>query len=293
MRGWWITGSAANSSAIIAAWRVGPCRLPKMQATDSFAACGPGVERVHEEAAALFPGTRIMVLSSDLIATAERMRANCATSSRAVDSIIGTQLVAKGHHFPKLNLFGIVDANLGLSDGDPRLRTDVSIALSGRRPGRPGVGPRPRLPADPSARAPGDAGAHRRRPGSLLCPRDRGPRAHQPSPIRTPRRSRDLGAGPPRDGELRRQFCVAAPADDAVRVLGPAEAPIAVIAGATAFGCWPNRYVASISRPICAAGTPKPLVAGIKRHSRSTMDLVEFFVGTGAIRSGCVSVFCE
>ena len=36
------------------------------------------------------------------------------------DLIIGTQLVAKGHHFPKLNLVGIVDADLSLGNGDPR-----------------------------------------------------------------------------------------------------------------------------------------------------------------------------
>src|SRR5207302_10858429 len=37
-----------------------------------------------------------------------------------VSIVIGTQLVAKAHHFPKLNLVGIVDADLGLSNGDPR-----------------------------------------------------------------------------------------------------------------------------------------------------------------------------
>src|SRR6202043_3019930 len=94
---------------------------PKCQATASFVACGPGVERLEEEAAALFPGARILVLSSDLIATAERMREELKEIAEGhVDIIIGTQLVAKGHHFPKLNLVGIVDADLGLSNGDPR-----------------------------------------------------------------------------------------------------------------------------------------------------------------------------
>src|SRR5271170_6644342 len=51
-----------------------PAACPKCQAADSFVACGPGVERLAEEAATLFPGARIMVLSSDLIATADRMR---------------------------------------------------------------------------------------------------------------------------------------------------------------------------------------------------------------------------
>ena len=39
---------------------------------------------------------------------------------REVDVIIGTQLVAKGHHFPGLTLVGVVDADLGLTQADPR-----------------------------------------------------------------------------------------------------------------------------------------------------------------------------
>src|SRR6202040_1336559 len=74
-----------------------------------------------EEAAALFPKARIMVLSSDLMATAEHMREELKQIAEGhVDIIVGTQLVAKGHHFPKLNLVGIVDADLGLGNGDPR-----------------------------------------------------------------------------------------------------------------------------------------------------------------------------
>ena len=98
-----------------------PATCPKCLASDSFVACGPGVERLEEEAAALFPQRRIMVLSSDLIATAERMREEFKEIEDGhVDIVIGTQLVAKGHHFPKLNLVGIIDADLGLSNGDPR-----------------------------------------------------------------------------------------------------------------------------------------------------------------------------
>src|SRR4029077_7883589 len=98
-----------------------PPACPKCQATESFVACGPGVERLEEEVAALFPGRRILVLSSDLVAGVERMREELAEIEQGlVDIFIGTQLVAKGHHFPKLNLVGIVDADLGLSNGDPR-----------------------------------------------------------------------------------------------------------------------------------------------------------------------------
>src|ERR1700722_9370940 len=98
-----------------------PPTCPKCQASASFVACGPGGERLEEEAAALFPQARLMVLSSDLIATTERMREEFKRIADGhVDIIIGTQLVAKGHHFPKLTLVGIVPPDLGPPTGAPR-----------------------------------------------------------------------------------------------------------------------------------------------------------------------------
>ncbi len=98
-----------------------PAECPKCQAVNSFAAIGPGVERLEEEVRELFPRARILVLSSDLVATMERLRQELDdVAAGRFDIVIGTQLVAKGHHFPKLNLVGIVDADLGLSNGDPR-----------------------------------------------------------------------------------------------------------------------------------------------------------------------------
>jgi primosomal protein N' (replication factor Y) len=98
-----------------------PPTCPKCQAADSFVAVGPGVERLEEEVRTLFPQARLLVLSSDLIATIERMREELAdVAAGRFDIVIGTQLVAKGHHFPMLNLVGVIDADLGLSNGDPR-----------------------------------------------------------------------------------------------------------------------------------------------------------------------------
>jgi primosomal protein N' (replication factor Y) (superfamily II helicase) len=98
-----------------------PANCPHCQAANSFVAIGPGVERLEEEVRALFPGARMLVLSSDLVATVERMREELAdVAAGRFDIVIGTQLVAKGHHFPMLNLVGIVDADLGLANGDPR-----------------------------------------------------------------------------------------------------------------------------------------------------------------------------
>jgi primosomal protein N' (replication factor Y) (superfamily II helicase) len=98
-----------------------PPTCPKCQAAESFVAVGPGVERLAEEVRTLFPQARLLVLSSDLIATIERMREELAdVAAGRFDIVIGTQLVAKGHHFPMLNLVGVIDADLGLSNGDPR-----------------------------------------------------------------------------------------------------------------------------------------------------------------------------
>jgi primosomal protein N' (replication factor Y) len=98
-----------------------PAQCPKCHAENSFVACGPGVERLEGEVRELFPEARVLVLSSDLVATVERMREEFADIAKGLfDIVIGTQLVAKGHHFPMLNLVGVVDADLGLSNGDPR-----------------------------------------------------------------------------------------------------------------------------------------------------------------------------
>ncbi len=88
---------------------------------DALAACGPGVERIAEEVATCFPGKRAITLSSDFPGGTERMRRELADIAEGkCDIVIGTQLVAKGHNFPGMTLVGVVDADIGLSSGDPR-----------------------------------------------------------------------------------------------------------------------------------------------------------------------------
>lgn len=84
---------------------------------EELAACGPGVERIGQEASALFPQAKVAVLSSDDASYTETLS---AMQDGTIDIIIGTQLLAKGHHFPKLTLVGVVDADMGLSGGDIR-----------------------------------------------------------------------------------------------------------------------------------------------------------------------------
>jgi len=98
-----------------------PSHCPECEAEGSLAACGPGVERLAEEAAALFPKARLALMTSDTLtgpeAATELVR---AVRAQEIDLLIGTQIVAKGHHFPHLTLVGVVDADLGLYGGDLR-----------------------------------------------------------------------------------------------------------------------------------------------------------------------------
>jgi primosomal protein N' (replication factor Y) len=98
-----------------------PVECPECKAQHSLTPVGPGVERITEEAVAAFPEARLLVMASDTLtgphAAAEAAR---AIEAREVDLIIGTQIVAKGWHFPHLTLVGAVDADLGLGGGDLR-----------------------------------------------------------------------------------------------------------------------------------------------------------------------------
>ncbi len=98
-----------------------PDACPSCKVEGKMAPVGPGVERLGEEAAALFPEARITVLSSDLFGTARALKERIREIAEGgADIILGTQLVAKGHNFPLLTLVGVIDADLGLQGSDLR-----------------------------------------------------------------------------------------------------------------------------------------------------------------------------
>src|ERR1700744_4752665 len=100
-----------------------PENCPACAAPGSLIACGPGVERVAEEFAHFFPKARYAIASSDTMhGPAETQGAIRAMAKGEIDVLIGTQIMAKGHHFPQLTLVGVIDADLGGSDGDLRAR---------------------------------------------------------------------------------------------------------------------------------------------------------------------------
>jgi primosomal protein N' (replication factor Y) len=210
-----------------------PHVCPNCAAEETLVAVGPGVERLQEEAAALFPDARTMVLSSDLITSIEIMRSELNEIAEGrVDIIIGTQLVAKGHHFPRLNLVGVVDADLGLGNGDPRAaeRTwqllNQVIGRAGRDQGR-GMG---FLQTHQSE--------HPVMQALIACDRESFYAGEIASRERTgyPPFGRlasliiSAGDRPTAEG-FARKLVANAPRDEHVQLLGPAEAPLAVIKG--------------------------------------------------------------
>jgi len=98
-----------------------PEHCPECGSVETLAMSGPGVERIAEEVRGLLPRARTAIMTSDTASTAAKARELVdAVTGREVDILIGTQLIAKGHHFPDLTLVGVVDADIGLAGGDPR-----------------------------------------------------------------------------------------------------------------------------------------------------------------------------
>ncbi len=122
-----------------------PQACPACGAEGRLAPIGPGVERLAEEVASLFPDARLRVLSSDLFGSARALKAEIeAIAAGEADIVIGTQLVAKGHNFPLLTLVGVIDADLGLQGSDLRA-AERTFQLMRQVAGRAGRADKPGL----------------------------------------------------------------------------------------------------------------------------------------------------
>ncbi|MDD9909496.1 MAG: primosomal protein N' [Ahrensia sp.] len=118
-----------------------PEACPKCGTLDHLVACGPGIERLAEEIDEAFPEAGIVVLSSDMFGGVSRLRLELeAIAKGAADIVIGTQIIAKGHNFPLMTCVGVVDADIGLANGDPRAaeRTFQLLSQVTGRAGRAG-----------------------------------------------------------------------------------------------------------------------------------------------------------
>ncbi len=119
-----------------------PRQCPACGVEGKLVPVGPGIERLAEEVREFFPAARLAILSSDLARDTLLADTLAAVEQGAVDIVIGTQLVAKGHHFPKLTLAGVVDADLALETSDPR-GAERTWALLAQVAGRAGRGDHP------------------------------------------------------------------------------------------------------------------------------------------------------
>ena len=96
-------------------------KCPICKTNDSQRFIGPGVERVAEELQKEFPNAKLEIMSSDNMNTPLKIkRIIKQVELKKIDILIGTQILAKGYHFPNLSLVGILDADAGLMGGDLR-----------------------------------------------------------------------------------------------------------------------------------------------------------------------------
>jgi primosomal protein N' (replication factor Y) len=113
------------------------CAGPYLQQT------GFGTERVEDDIKRLLPGARVGRLDRDSIRrrgaltdVLDRFRAG------AIDVLVGTQMIAKGHDFPGVTLVGVVSADVGLGVADFRA-SERTFQLLTQVAGRAGRGERP------------------------------------------------------------------------------------------------------------------------------------------------------
>ncbi len=210
-----------------------PEKCPACEAEASLTAVGPGVERITEEATELFPDARRLVMASDTMpGPHSAAEAAAAIERREIDLIIGTQIVAKGWHFPHLTLVGVVDADLGLAGGDLRA-AERTVQLLHQVAGRAGRAEAPGLvllqtfsPEHPvmDALIHGDLDAFMTSEAAVRRPGNWPPYGRLAALIVSADTSTIADA-------LARDLGLAAPHAEGIVVLGPAPAPLAILRG--------------------------------------------------------------
>lgn len=210
-----------------------PDTCPECSAEDALVPCGPGVERISDEVRKFFPEARTFVATSDTLWSPEKAAEFVAmVENKAIDIIIGTQLVTKGYHFPDLTLVGVIDADLGLEGGDLRAaeRTFQQIAQAAGRAGRaekPGhVYIQTRNPSHPviAALVAGDRDA--------FYDAETAQRQHAGAPPFGRYAAIIISSEDEREAiEAARVVGASAPKADGMYVYGPAPAPLAMLRG--------------------------------------------------------------
>ena len=100
--------------------------------------CGPGVERIYSEIKEIFPNKKIEIFSSDSLKDYKAIENFIGEiENKKIDILVGTQLISKGFHFPKLNCIVVVDADLSSHGYDLRA-AEKNIQLYHQLSGRAG-----------------------------------------------------------------------------------------------------------------------------------------------------------
>jgi primosomal protein N' (replication factor Y) len=209
-----------------------PGACPHCHVEGKLAPVGPGVERLAEEAVRRFPEARIAILSSDLSRGTLLRDALREVAEGQHNLVIGTQLVAKGHHFPHLTLVGVVDADLALESSDPR-GAERTWALMAQVAGRAGRGEKPGralvqtyLPEHPLMQA------LRKGDGLTYLNQEKAIRENAGLPPYGRLAAIIISGSDAAETErFARNLGLIAPLAEGVTVLGPAQAPIAMVRG--------------------------------------------------------------
>jgi primosomal protein N' (replication factor Y) len=207
-----------------------PNACPSCGAThEQLVACGPGVERIAQEVQGYFPEIAPLLLASDATPSAEDFGRAISGEARI---LIGTQMVAKGHHFPNLTLVGVVDADLGLNGGDLRV-SERSYQLLHQLAGRAGREAKqgrvllqtyqPEHPVMQALQAHG-------RDAFMQVETDMRKRGNWPPYGQLAAILLD-GPNDAAVQQAARQLAASAPVDSRLRVLGPAPAPLSKLKG--------------------------------------------------------------
>ncbi|NNG52573.1 primosomal protein N', partial [Sphingomonas sanguinis] len=210
-----------------------PRACPECDGEDTLVACGPGVERIADEATALFPEAKIAVVTSDTIwSPAKAAEFVGRMEAGDIDIVVGTQLITKGYHFPNLTLVGVIDADLGLDGGDLRaaertfqqIRQVSGRAGRGAKPGHVFIQTHSPKAQVMQALVTGDAEAFYTAETEARRDADAPPFGRYAAIIVS---SEDQGAAQSTANAIAR----AAPKVDGMHVFGPAPAPLAILRG--------------------------------------------------------------
>ncbi len=249
-----------------------PETCPSCEAEDRFAACGPGVERLAEEVEALFPDIRHAIAASDTL-TGPRAAEDLVRriEDHDIDLIIGTQIVAKGYHFPLLTLVGVIDADLGLAGGDLRA-AERTFQLLYQVAGRAGRADHPGrvlvqtfMPENRVMEALASGERERFIEAEIAARRD----------AAMPPFGRLVGLvvsspDPDAAADGARRLARTAPDDGKVRVLGPAPAPLALLRGRHR-----HRLLLMAPKDVAVQGLVRPWLsrAALPRQVRVQVDV--------------------